>query len=459
MRRLIELIRHVRLIAIMLLIAAVMSFALWRWQLRREINGRLAAIHAKGLPTNWAEMAIWPTTVADSENAAFIYTNAIAQMVPDGITDNYRFKLPSRGQLLSDATRAQINGAIQTNHFALATVYSAVKQRNSRYPVNYMEGPGAKVPHLAGLKRIATLLECDAISKADAGDAVGTAEAISASFSAAQSLEGEPLLLSQLTGNSLLGMSCQSLERALGRIPLTDEWLAKLSAQIIGSETTNRMLTGLIGDRALYNEFLRLAQDDVRQMVSIANRSASEGEKTDMPSRNPGIGWKFLGFWERDRNFFLRGMETNILIASIGPPASMSLTNETQKLESQAMNGYYFFSSLVLPGISHTAKGDAYSHANLRVALVALAIERWRGIHQDEIPDSLDLLVPSFLPSIPVDPYDGKPLRFKRLARGYVVYSVGPNLQDDAGKEKPPHSAKVPRDQLDRYDITFTVER
>jgi len=41
------------------------------------------------------------------------------------------------------------------------------------------------------------------------------------------------------------------------------------------------------------------------------------------------------------------------------------------------------------------------------------------------------------LPAVPTDPFDDQPLRCKKLACGYEVYSVGPDFTDDGGKEKP----------------------
>jgi hypothetical protein len=49
-------------------------------------------------------------------------------------------------------------------------------------------------------------------------------------------------------------------------------------------------------------------------------------------------------------------------------------------------------------------------------------------------PDSLAEIPTSILPSIPTDPFDGKPLRYLRLDDGAVVYSVGENLRDDSGE-------------------------
>jgi hypothetical protein len=236
--------------------------------------------------------------------------------------------------------------------------------------------------------------------------------------------------------------------------------LEALSVELVSTESTNRFLTGMIGERAISGEFIRLAQDDVRKMVEISNQGISDDEeKTMLPNANPGIGWRCLGFFERDRNFFLRAMETNIGIVSLTPPASLSLTNESDKLETQARRGFYLMSSLFLPSLSHTSLRDAYVRASLRTSFTAVAIERWRIAHNGMTPDSLKNLVPNFFTAVPLDPYDGKPLRFKKTAKGYVVYSIGPNRQDDGGKERPSRSTHIPAAERNQFDITFSVER
>lgn len=63
-------------------------------------------------------------------------------------------------------------------------------------------------------------------------------------------------------------------------------------------------------------------------------------------------------------------------------------------------------------------------------------------------------LVPDYLPVVPADPYDDQPLRYRKLPRGYVVYSIGPDFTDNGGKEQ---SADMKEGEP--YDITFTIER
>jgi len=54
------------------------------------------------------------------------------------------------------------------------------------------------------------------------------------------------------------------------------------------------------------------------------------------------------------------------------------------------------------------------------------------------------------------DPFDGAPLRYRRLEKSYVIYSVGQDGHDDGGREKP--ADWNPADKT-TSDITFTVER
>jgi ABC-type transport system involved in multi-copper enzyme maturation permease subunit len=79
--------------------------------------------------------------------------------------------------------------------------------------------------------------------------------------------------------------------------------------------------------------------------------------------------------------------------------------------------------------------------ARVRSAIVAIACERFRLVN-GRWPNRLEELIPKYLTQIPPDPYDGKPLRFKRRPDSVVVYSVGADLIDNGGSlERGPVSA------------------
>lgn len=71
--------------------------------------------------------------------------------------------------------------------------------------------------------------------------------------------------------------------------------------------------------------------------------------------------------------------------------------------------------------------------ARNRVAGTALLLERYR-LAKGAYPVELEGLVPEFCREVPIDPIDGKPLRYRVEADGSaVVYSINVNLKDDGG--------------------------
>ena len=80
--------------------------------------------------------------------------------------------------------------------------------------------------------------------------------------------------------------------------------------------------------------------------------------------------------------------------------------------------------------------GRCQSEAYRRCAIVALALERYR-LKYGRWPEALKDLIPDFIEKIPVDPYDGNPIRYTKLADGVLVYSVGVDGVDNGGNVHP----------------------
>jgi hypothetical protein len=118
--------------------------------------------------------------------------------------------------------------------------------------------------------------------------------------------------------------------------------------------------------------------------------------------------------------------------------AIAKLPLEEQKPRLQALEaglpGQPKLVPLLVSGASKMPESFQRYQAEVRCAVVMLAVERYRLKHQRS-PDTLEALVAErFLARVPTDPYDGVPLRFVRVADGVVIYSVGPDGNDDGGK-------------------------
>ena len=108
---------------------------------------------------------------------------------------------------------------------------------------------------------------------------------------------------------------------------------------------------------------------------------------------------------------------------------------------------------MYLGGLSQAPLARGLRIAGIRCARTALSIEGYR-IGHDVLPPDLATLVPEYMKQVPIDPMDGNPLRYRRLERGYVVYSIGRDFKDDGGKIVVRHN-----DSTYEPDHTFRVLR
>jgi len=74
---------------------------------------------------------------------------------------------------------------------------------------------------------------------------------------------------------------------------------------------------------------------------------------------------------------------------------------------------------------------DAYLRA-LQVRAAVALFQKQTG----RLPKKLDELVPAILPSVPLDPFSGRPLRYARTDGGWKIWCVGFDLKDHGGTTK-----------------------
>jgi len=74
--------------------------------------------------------------------------------------------------------------------------------------------------------------------------------------------------------------------------------------------------------------------------------------------------------------------------------------------------------------------------ARMRLLVAELAIQMYRQDH-GQPPETLADLVPRYLRSLPQEPFRDQPLVYRLTSTDYLLYSVGPDGQDDGGQNTP----------------------
>lgn len=124
------------------------------------------------------------------------------------------------------------------------------------------------------------------------------------------------------------------------------------------------------------------------------------------------------------------------------------------RLVREKVNGMTSFfhpvSLMEIPSLTQICLMSLQAEARFDLARISFAVERFR-LETGKLPERLEELVPKYMGKVPIDPFDGNPLRYKRLEKGYTIYSIGEDGKDDGGKKKI-HGEKD-------FDYPFTVSR
>src|SRR5205814_216729 len=112
------------------------------------------------------------------------------------------------------------------------------------------------------------------------------------------------------------------------------------------------------------------------------------------------------------------------------------LTAAAERIERESRSPIKFrhwLSSSALPKYIHVIDNAVRNETWRQLAVAAIAIER-HTLRHGRRPERLSDLQPEFLSQLPVDCYNGRPLRFRLNAEGdFDLYSVGQNFRDDGG--------------------------
>lgn len=165
-----------------------------------------------------------------------------------------------------------------------------------------------------------------------------------------------------------------------------------------------------------YDEYLWQKDMDAVQIVTTPAVAMLVASRKDMLNEYERIiaGMERNGelpLWERDSNY-------NNLLATL----DQSIVNRIRWMPIVRL----------LPAIDHATLQHEYVRGARDAMLVAIALELHRRRH-GAWPRLLDELVPSVLPSVPMDRFDGQPLRYGIVDGKPRLYSVGANRIDDGG--------------------------
>ena len=112
------------------------------------------------------------------------------------------------------------------------------------------------------------------------------------------------------------------------------------------------------------------------------------------------------------------------------------VNTELTAMHNPVLHPDYIMARLIVPALTHVSETVLFVQARERQVLAAFALERFY-LKYAKYPAKLQELVPEFAAAVPLDPCDGKEVRYRTTAAGrYQLWCVGLDGKDDGGEIK-----------------------
>lgn len=422
----------------------ILSFAAYRFSSSSGVKRHVERLRSRGLPTTAVELDRWYTNVPAAENAALAFSDAFRAYFAPGTNNPSEMTAEQLvlGQSLPPKLSDAVVSLLSQNIESIELAHHAAEMRASRYPVDLTKGFETLLPHLAQLKRLTLLMKWDAIQHSRTGNRQKALHSVRSGFAIAASLDNEPLYISALVRIALLNIMLPALERVITEHVLTEDELQTITDLLVRAEQQGRtsLRRGLAGDRGAV---IPLFNMDYRTFVGLSTRPTTPPFMQAMPRLIQKASFELArvtGLRDLDLVYSLQRIDEIASALELDYPEMIRRTEEIQARVNQEVPKRpmrYLVSGLILPQAGSGVVKEALLAARFRCARVALAVERYRLNHQDQLPTSLDQLVPKYLPRPLDDPADGNPLSYKTNSSGYSIVARAAGELEKKSKSDP----------------------
>lgn len=468
-----KLLRTAGIFLFLLIAAHITLNIIWGMQLRNTIRD----LKAQGKLKTWDE--IKPPPVPDSENAALLYKKVFELMTTgEGgekyVAEDHLYKLNGTVDTIDrlrfkDFTnwtpeeRQSISKLIQSP--LMQKIYRLIQQASQKPECNFIDykNPEDNLSHSLMRGKLARLIFVKAQIEANNGNIDKSLDTLSTALRVINHFKHDPSFTSQITylrdKETVAGLT-QSFLKTKNVSPQKLQYLLKLYSDDI--DVAASYIKGL----------------DAWKLQNLWNvKKFPEGwsdyglnDYFNVPTENPWfqrLVRVLPSFYLRyvTKLFFTKDMQTNLLAQT---KEQEKWAMPLEQLHKEIQNGMYGKDFPKCCYFSKYPRGDGDDirmndwkiplQAKLYAGQVGIALKVYRGEHEN-YPDSLDKLTPGILEKIPDDPFTGKGLVYKKTGNGFVLYSLGPDLQDNHGAPLvfPPNYKTG--EKLPPYDIVWKSER
>lgn len=426
--------------AIAALLLVVFAHAVWTSVERGRVDRRVGALRAAKVPIDAKDLA--EADVSDGANLVIPIRAAIAARAPE---DNDRksrrreienddpraFEWP-----LTEAEVALLREELAANAAALKAIAGVDGRTGVAWRPPALAGPliMRTDTEYNGARDVANLLGDAALLAARDGRGHDAAVAIGRILPIADAVGAKPAMIGALVGTGIHALAAAraiDVAAALDASPATPARTATaaLIARLLDDASILRIARGgLVTERVMIHD----------TMSSIRSGALS----LNGFSTTPAPGEQIAAIVVAPALYRSEGAVLDIYadaIEIVGEPDRAAYATRAGPLRARvaAANAGTMttFARVMMPNAEGYATSTYRAITDRHLAATALAIRLYQLDHGGARPATLDALVPAYLPAVPTDAVDGRPLRYD--AARAILWSVGDDGKDDGGDETP----------------------
>ncbi len=379
----------------------------------------------------------WPQIAASQFDQDPLYRKRVTTALNKSLEERDRFHPTLLNQEQVDALRPELEKAKR----CLALAREMVKFSAARGATMVPDGNEPirkKLPNFFTKWNplVAKMLLPDTRVRVFDGDLRGGLQNVSALLHMSRALEKEPFASPMMIRNGIDELVADQLEIVLAGGISTEAELAPIQGELEHDVAETKCLPGILGERARFDYMVE------RLQLNGASRAELLTYFPPVSRTSPGGLTESLMQELRFARFVadLAGIRADCLriLNEAERIAKLPMHERSGELKGLVARcrGWSFDLGANAVSWAHHLERELKPTALTRCSIVAVAMERFR-LANNRWPDTLQELTPRYLQAIPLDPFDGQPLRLVAKGTYRIVYSIGPNLVDDGGTFKP----------------------
>jgi hypothetical protein len=410
--------------------------------LAAALPAELEAARREGLPTD--PVALFPgRPVPDSKNAAAVIAGesaAVNKRLPSSHAAILAMANLAKGTA-SWQDEGNIREAIKPLKPSLDRIVAASKKPFCDFGKDYSLGAYVLFPEFAQIKTVVKVLGGRAHLAAQGGRLAEAEASLTAAFKLSQFAGQEPCLI-----GSLVQIACAAItQRTLRKIIFEQGKDARVLA--MANRLSGNSIRPVDMRRAFKGELV-MGLATIRTLKGLKEvemlSSGAPSEETSPPMEfiagHMRSAWqtRYVQFWRRVFSRLPKDPKDFLALRKV-------MIEETAAEEKHTSLDY-MMNKILLPVFDQAALACCKERSDLALTRAVVDLFKYR-VRRGTFPDRL-----GELPRKYVDAFDNKPLRYRKTAAGFLIYSIDRDLRDDGGmKLQPGGPTDGPRDFVVEY--------